>query len=148
MEDMTAFSQELLARWQSSGKHTMFKLGQQTHVQMVCADATSPNLHILFPSTNDDDSSIRKEEQDWLSEVGVVFLNSLVFERALMEAVSARLAKGLPAGSVVLTTQLLPQTSAAADWCLVGDSDECFDTFDSAALTEPTVYVQRKLPSI
>ena len=68
-------------------------------------------------------------------------MNSLVFEPPLMAALSEALDTLLRPGAVVLTTQLLP----GEGWELIGDSDDCFeDVFDTAALTEPTVHIQRK----
>ena len=82
-------------------------------------------------------------------------MNSLVFEGELMRAMERRL-RALRSGAVVLTTQLMvapaekeaeeePGQGAGCCWELLGDSDACFELFDTAALTEPTVYVQRRL---
>lgn len=85
-----------------------------------------------------------------------VFMNSLVFEGELMRAMERRL-RALRSGAVVLTTQLMVapaekeseeepgQGAGCCCWELLGDSDACFELFDTAALTEPTVYVQRRL---
>ena len=75
-----------------------------------------------------------------MANADVVLLNSLVFEAALMSAM-AQVAEGASPGTLFLTTQLLP----SEEFQTVGDSDELFELFDTAAMTEPTVYFQRRI---
>ena len=130
MEDMHEQSIVLLEKWKEAAAGTgLLTEGAERGAELItaCADATAPE----------------GEVEGWLGDAEVVFMNSLVFEAPLMEAMATALARMLQPGAIVMTTQLLPDE---ASFELIGDSDDCFpDVFDTAALTEPTVFIQRRL---
>ena len=131
MEDMHEQSILLLEKWKeaAAGPGFLTEVAERgAELITACGDATAPE----------------EEVAGWLGEAEVVFMNSLVFEAALMRAMGTALARMLKPGAIVMTTQLLPNDDCFE---LIGDSDDCFpDVFDTAALTEPTVFIQRRLP--